>query len=734
MAQPERVQIRFSNFKVWEEKGELVYIFFGQPDLRYKDILIKANVMVGWGKGGKDLPIHEVYAEGNVRLKRGDQHIWADRIYYSLKQDKGIIINFKARGMYKRFKYPVVIRAQEVRQIGRDHFEATNASFTTCTYGEPHLHIGVKDVRLWIKREEGRESFTGTGYGITPVIFGIPFLYLPRLQFTSEEEFPLRSLKLGLSDRFAFYTLGKLSYTVRKGTLDRLGIYKDITPVDDLERWGETSLKLDYRHKRGGAYGVELDYGWGPYSGYLKTYYLRDKGPDPDNSFDRQFLPLIDKDRWRVKLFHRHQIGQDIRGDIELSYISDRNLLPEFFNREWKEWKEQETLLYIRWLKGNRGATFQQRHRLNDFQTQTELLPKIELRLFSEQIPIFGGLPISLWAQLGHLRRLYDKQDWQPSQRTWRWDTMVELAYPFDSGWIQWNPFVIQRFSAFSRDLEGDSSSRLLGTAGIRANLHASRNYPFKGLLNIERIKHIGSLECRYTNTYLSTLDPARLYQFDQIDGLDRFEEVALELHQRLIAYPPKGDKKEALEFLRLSIGLEHYPEPGRDTTSFRWDNFVSPYYWIKLSPSADGRYKRRDYSDAIVGLKFKWRWGELGVTEQYNLEEGNEEFRKSILSASPAEGLQIFATQNLARGVTNAYTYGFRWRLLDKWGLSFFEQRDARLGRVLERRASFRREFHDFYLELIYEKDAGKDESRFYFTLVPKFLALDILALRERF
>src|SRR5205814_3298720 len=114
--------------------------------------------------------------------------------------------------------------------------------------------------------------------------------------------------------------------------------------------------KVDWRQVRGEAGGIDLDYKWEGYSGYLRTYFLHDLGRRPGSAFDAQFPPLIHDDRGKAHWFHREDLDEHWRYEFEVNYVSDRSLLQEFFPGEFQTAKEPETAAYLRWLDGDKGA------------------------------------------------------------------------------------------------------------------------------------------------------------------------------------------------------------------------------------------------------------------------------------------------------------------------------------------------------------------------------------------
>ncbi len=146
----------------------------------------------------------------------------------------------------------------------------------------------------------------------------------------------------------------------------------------------ESMLSLDYFSKRGPAVGVDAEYKRDRYFGLLRGYLLTDSDIDFLGR-EREEEPERDV-RGRFLLRHRQYLEDDWQISLELSYISDRGFLEEFFETEFDNEKEQETLLNLKKQRENRAFTAAVQSRLLDFTTQTERLPDFGLHLAGEPL------------------------------------------------------------------------------------------------------------------------------------------------------------------------------------------------------------------------------------------------------------------------------------------------------------------------------------------------------------
>jgi hypothetical protein len=62
-------------------------------------------------------------------------------------------------------------------------------------------------------------------------------------------------------------------------------------------------------------------------------------------------------------------------------------------------------------------------------------------------------------------------------------------------------------------------------------------------------------------------------------------------------------------------------------------------------------------------------------------------------------------------------------WALTPKWSVSVSGQYDFKTGEYLRQELVVSRDFHDFAVEAVFEREFTRDENRFLIALVPKFL-----------
>lgn len=712
--------------------GRFRTIFLGHVTLKSAGKDVRADRVVGWSKeesGGFD----EMYAEGHVRFTRDQRQINADALYYDLLNERTALLGMEATGYNKKTGKPYYMRAAKAREIERGVFQADDIVLTTCEYAEPHSDVKIASgqIRGLQERPEhgGFEIFPYAGYqleasDITPRILGVPYFYWPYYTYTKGEERPLKSVRAGNSGRFGTFVLTDWGFGISRGDVDAFG---GADPEHEHEPWGDVTVEGDWRQKRGFATGADLKYEWDDYSGLLDTYWLIDDAGPTSNDFDRNFA--TDGHRGRVKFFHRHDFLENWRVEAELSWLSDRDLLQEFFDSEFKEGKEQETTLYARYLDANRGGYAQAKLRINDFLSQTEYLPRAGFAWIAEPIVTrgrFGDVYITGAGELANIRTRFDERLNLDEDRTWRFDGRAEVDVPVEVDPVTYVPFIGARLSLYERDLSGDPAARVIATAGVRAKAQFSRVYdvdvPELGMHGLRHQMNFGGglAANAYANTFRD-----QFYPHDEIDGAGRFSEMFFETQQRLETKVRAPDGTlAAREFLYASLGIEYYPGGAHDTRQRNPNNVMPPFNWITLFPDARGRYDDRTFSNLYyelavtpsdtIGARFS---GEIDP------ERGQEISRYGSVNVQPYAGMDMAFTHASVRGVTNSYGVTGRFLVAEKWTVGGGFGYDTRRGDFITQSVFVERDYHDLILRAEFMKDFGRDEDVFLVTLVPKFM-----------
>lgn len=724
-------------FSAVSKDGRKLRVLIGHVIFQAPDFNLKADRVLMWVKEGQaEDEFDELYAEGSVRYGFGDDLIRADQLFYDRKTERIAAHNMIIRSKDARTGLDTFVNAEQVWETEKGTFQLRNIILTSCEYADPHADLFVEEgVLKGLNRKKGRasgfeffpyETYEVTGYTLTPRILSVPYFYIPYFTYRKGQQNYLREFKAGNSSRFGAFVESALGIDLTHEDLDTINPFGPSPDALKFEKWGEILLELDYRTERGFGTGIDVNYESDDYFGFLDTYYMDDVGPNDDVPFDRKFS--THGGRGRVKFFNRWDIDTFWRLETEASWLSDEDLLEEFFEKEFKEGKEQETTAYVRWLDENEGAFLQGRIRVNDFQTQTEYLPRASYRWTGEPIPLqrfLQSLTVDLGSELANLRTRTARKSDLSEDRTWRWDNSALVHLPMKIQGVGVMPFVGGRLTFYERDVNEEADIRGLITAGVRGKVDLHRDYDVHwDAVNLHGLRHVINFGAGYTSNLYASTPTGHFFPHDAVDALHEFDEVHVEMHQRLQTKVWGGGREDPVTFLRMSLAAEFYPSSRRDTPFLNLNNITPPFYWIPIVPDSDSVFRKRDFSNLHWDVEFTpIEYVRFRVFGEYNLEQTQEEFRFSSLSLRPDPMIDFEINNSFVRGVTN--TYGFRtvFRPTEKWTFDARASYDTRFDEFLNYSIFMERDYHDIILRIGILADVGRDERIFAVEVVPKAL-----------
>lgn len=326
----------------WIEARGHVVIRKGDQELRADYVRFNRNT-------------ENVYASGNVVLKRAGE-LWKGE---KLRGNIGTKI-WNVRNLMGGSAPFRVIEVKEAEK-GPDNTIIWHRSLvTTCTNEHPNCHYHVRAREVEVVPGEYMNSRGAVWY------FGqVPVLYLPYWHRNLKEDFGFRFYP-GYNSRMGYFLLSFYLYR--------------LNPV----LRGETHV--DYRTKRG--FGVGQDFKWrhteSRWFGDLAMYYADDKKPIDDDE-DAETAD-IDGDRYRARLKHNLNMTDRDYMLLQLHYLSDTDILEDFFEGEYREENQPENYLSYSHRGDRYIANLLLRARLNDFYSNINRLPEISLELMRRQL------------------------------------------------------------------------------------------------------------------------------------------------------------------------------------------------------------------------------------------------------------------------------------------------------------------------------------------------------------
>ncbi len=476
---------------------------------------------------GLSAAVSGAYLRGDVVLTRGERMIRASEIYYDFENDRALILDAVMRALAPERNVPIYVRAQEVRQLSATEYYAGKAMVSTSEFHTPHIHIGAERLYLTdITPRDQAGQITGLNagkyrmYDVTGNIEGVPLTYWPYAEGDFREtESPVRSVRMAYSDDFG------ATFQSKWYLFNLLGMEKP-KGIDAL-------MRLDYFSERGPGAGLDVDYETENSYGLFRGYYIHDTGTDNLGPY-RDGTPETEN-RGRFTLRHRELLPKGWELTLEFSYLSDPNFLEEYFNAEFEQGKEQETLLYLKKQEDNWAFTALAQWRILDFLTQTEHLPDLGFNWIGEPIGEFASYYND--TRLGFVRykpdnrRIYD----YGSDITFRTDSRNEIDFPLKLGTVNLVPFAMGRGGYWDSSPEDGSTDRMFGNAGLRSGTQFWRVFEEtkSKLLDVNGVRHIIRPEATAWAS-ASNRTFSDLWPFDRgVESIDDFYGTSLAMRQQ---------------------------------------------------------------------------------------------------------------------------------------------------------------------------------------------------------
>lgn len=651
--------------------GEQALVVTGGIILQVRDaaglgmIDVEADRLVLWTRGGSPSFFEnlrtpegqvsrelEFYIAGHVEIRQQSPNtseartVRADELYYDVSRNVAIALNADLEYKVPKLLYPVHMRADELLQTSMTTFEAAQAVvFSSRLPSDPGLTVQLSHATLEEKKVPKKSIFgkqvydrkTGQpqsepqsivqGSNVFFKVEDVPVFYLPFVQADARDPLgPIEDFNIGFNRIFGF----------RIGTSLNVWDLAGIDPPPGT-RW---RLDLDYMSQRGPALGTNLDYAGtdpfgipGSYVGQFRAWGLRDQGQDilGGGRGANDDHPL-----WRGRVFSRNLVTGLPYGfsvQTQVSSLSDKNFLEQFFKPEFDLGYNQESFLYVKQQQDNWAWTGLTEGRLFGWMTQTQWLPRADGFLIGQSF--FQMFTYNAWANAGYAQ--LRPADLPPPPvhatdvniNTGRFDLMQELSLPFYAGPVRVVPYATLDLTNYTQDLTGDDANRIYGGGGARASLPFSRTYPgVESLLwNLNGINHKVEFSANYfiTRTNVS---------FGQLPQLDRLNDDATDQALRDITpvqpvfNPPNGrflqtsplfdpqtyairrvvesrvDTRDDLQVLQGLIRQRWQTKRG-----YPGQQHIVDWMRLDLSGSYFPEADRDNFGESFAFLQYDWLW-----------------------------------------------------------------------------------------------------------------------------
>ncbi len=507
-------------------------------------ISLSADRIVGWlplvtdlinGTSQLSEAQGELYLEGDIVVRQGERIIYAEAMYYNINQELGVVLDAETITTIPDYQGIVRLKADVMQQVSRGNFVAFDAAVTSSRMGVPRYWLQSEQLQLTDRNTMVTDPVTGvTSARQDPFVSsrdnftylgGVPILYWPRFATSlSEPTFYVSGVNVRRDSIFGSQVL--LDWNL----IQLLGLQN----VPENVTW---ELSTDYLSKRGPALGTQLNYQLpglfgvpGPVTGNLDLWGIDDDGKDMLGGGRMNLTP---EESLRGKAFfqHRHVLPNDYELLAELGYLSDRNFLEQYFEQEWDTRKNQDTSLRLRKYWGSNQFELSAQAQTNDFYQETERLPSLDHHLlggsfFADWLTWSAHNHIS-YSSLNKADTAIDPLEAAamstlPGEQNAQGiiaRTRQELSMPLQTGPVKLVPFVSGEAAHYGEAADGDSLTRLVGQAGLRASLPMSRVDPTiqSSLLNVRGLAH----KLNWNFEYFYADSDTNLDELPMYDALD---------------------------------------------------------------------------------------------------------------------------------------------------------------------------------------------------------------------
>jgi LPS-assembly protein len=626
---------------------------------------------------------HDIVAEGHVRIYRTAGTFVGDRAIYNTETKKIQAVDIKTD------KDPYLVSGNNITTISEGAFLVSKGGFTTHDSDRPDFHLQAKTMRIY---EKDRVVFSNVTFYVRKVpIFWWPYMYQ------------------SLDDSF--------SYMVSPAYLSSWGpsILGRVTMplTEDIK----ATFRLDYRSRRGLAFGFEPDIRFGADKqswARIRTYFLNDENPDINRTSTAR--PDISEGRYRVSLQSRTKFTEDIIGIANLTKLSDEFVLQDFFQSEFQLNPQPDNIVAVTKTNPNFTLTAIGRFQANNFFETTERLP--ELVLDVKRLPIFGG-PIFYEGETGlaELHRSFPVGSPNPDYSALRLDSFHQFTYPNTLfGWLSVVPRVGFRATYYdqTRDMiktapfftpdpdpmvpdfivpddtplfKGGSKLRTVFNGGVESSFKVTRTWDNaqSSAIGLDGLKHVVQPFVNFSWVTSNISDPAEILQFDRYRGSTQL---------RPIDFPQFTSIDSIDKWTILRLGVRNRLLTRRDDSTVSWMD-IETYMDVNF----DNPFDETQYSNFYNRLNFTpVPWMSFGISAQVPVfEKGFTEVNTNV-NIQPIANLQLsFAHRYLNSAPffdnSSLYVFGGYYRIDDNWGIGFSEQYEGITGVLEQQRYSVYRD-----------------------------------------
>ncbi len=725
----------------------------------------------------KDRPL-EIYMEGNVVFRQGERVIYAQRMYYNVTLETGIVLSAEVITNVPAFDGKVRLRADVVQQLSRDRFLAQNGSLTTSRLGIPTYEIASGAITYDDIQRPRINPITQL-----PEVdaSGAPLVEHDQLVTSRDNVVRINEVPVFYWPFFAT-TLDQPNFYIDdiQFKSDRVFGTQLLTDIDAYQVLGlrnpppgtKWTASADYMSKRGFGYGTTFNYERQSLfgvpensNGFLDAWAIKDHGND-NLGFLRRDVPPEKSYRGRVLFQHRSLLPNNFQLTGEVGLISDFNFLEQYFEREYDQLKDQTTDIILKQYLDNSTWDVLAQVRLNPFFTETEWLPRVDHfwigePLLNDRLTWYEHTSLA-YARFQSSNPPTDPQQlamwgplpWEAPPSTTRSGerliTRHEIDMPFALGIFKFNPYLLGELARWGDNLAFTPENRAYGAFGMRASttMWAVDPQIRSEMFNVNGLAHKVVLDTdifyAQSTQNLNTLplyDPVddnnieayrRWYPFFDF-GVPpvlaplRFDERYYALRRGLGSYVTSPSMEIADDLFVARLGAKRRWQTKRGPAA-------NPHIvdWITLDMDASiFPDPNRDNFGSTIGLvdyDFRWHVGDRTTVVSNAYFDFFENAPKYVTIGTfinrPPRGSIYMGFHSLEGPITsNVLAFNYSYRMSPKWISSFGTTYDFHKARNIGQNLMLTRIGESFLMSLVVNVDTSKNNVGATFAIQPRFL-----------
>ena len=580
--------------------------------------------------------------EGNVKITQPLGVFEGESVEYDFVKKTGKIIDGNVAS------YPFYGHADRIEKESEKKVVFDGGSVTTCDLDEPHYRIQAKQVRLYLDDKVVAEH-------VLFFIGKIPVFYIPYYIQPIRDIKTKLSLIPGYENNWGYYVLG--AYRFYRNELCK------------------GYLRLDYRQNKGLAEGIDYEYNAKELGkGLARAYYAHEGDDLTMNKGTRR------DDRWRLEYKHSADLTDDTQLMVELNKVSDRDMVRDFFYNEYAEGNEATNYASIINRQPNFSFEVLTKLRMNNFYTVTQKLPEVKLNIYNQKLgetQFYYQNNMSLTA----FDKRYDEYVNLKAENAGRFDTYNKLSYAakvLKSVFV--TPYVATRQTYYSRNQWSATNLwREVYEYGVDLSTKFYRvfNINAEGI-GIKGLRHIINPTVGFFSRHQPTISPTNLYQFDNIDALEKANRVPFSIENKLQTKRKSGDGYASVDILRFIVSSDFlfrskkgglWSKGDSKFTDVLFDLEIRPFDWI--------------YAQSKVNMN----------TKDYSLNTATTDLVLKIEDKLKFALSHIYQHSDL--GTSSQLTIDTRYDINKEWGIRMYQRFDPYLQKWQEQEYTLYKDMH---------------------------------------